>query len=207
MELFSFDEHYIQKLRERDLRTEQHFAAYFSRLLVIKLRSRLRTSSAVDDICQETFVRVFKALHTEGGIRNPERLGAFVNSVCNNILQEFYRSSGHAEPLAEDADPPDRTIDLDGMLVSKQTRALVRQVLAQLPQKDARLLHALLEEKDKDEICREFGVDRDYLRVLIHRAKESFRVIYLKSNQKSQIGTRTRLPDLHPPGRNNGETA
>ena len=186
MEFFSFDELYLQRLRERDFRTEQHFAAYFSRLLVIKLRSRLRESPAVEDIRQETFVRVLKALRTEGGIRNPERFGAFVNSVCNNILQEFYRTSAHGDPSAEETpDPPDRTIDLDGMLVTKQTRAQVREILAQLSERDRRLLAAIfLEEKDKDEVCREFGVDRDYLRVLLHRAKENFRLMY----QKNQAG-------------------
>jgi len=60
----------------------------------------------------------------------------------------------------------------------------VRRVLRQLPAKDKRLLRALfLEEKEKDEICREFGVDRDYFRVLLHRAKESFKVMYQKSAQ------------------------
>jgi RNA polymerase sigma-70 factor (ECF subfamily) len=37
-----------------------------------------------------------------------------------------------------------------------------------------------LEERDKDEVCTELGVDRDYLRVLLHRAKGSFRTIYSK---------------------------
>jgi RNA polymerase sigma-70 factor (ECF subfamily) len=38
----------------------------------------------------------------------------------------------------------------------------------------------LLDERDKDEICVELGVDRDYLRVLLHRAKGSFRTMYSK---------------------------
>jgi RNA polymerase sigma-70 factor (ECF subfamily) len=37
-----------------------------------------------------------------------------------------------------------------------------------------------LEERDKDEVCTELGVDRDYLRVLLHRAKASFRAVYSK---------------------------
>jgi RNA polymerase sigma-70 factor (ECF subfamily) len=28
-----------------------------------------------------------------------------------------------------------------------------------------------IEERDKDDVCRELGIDRDYLRVLLHRAK------------------------------------
>ena len=34
-------------------------------------------------------------------------------------------------------------------------------------------------EKDKDEICRERGVDREYLRVLLHRAKTRFRMEFV----------------------------
>jgi RNA polymerase sigma-70 factor (ECF subfamily) len=150
---------------------------------LIKLRSRLRTSQAVDDIAQETFLRVFKAMQVEGGIRQPERLGAFVNSVCNNVLQEFYRSVDHGASLDDDApEPVDKLIDLEGFLVTKQTREQVRKVLALLGDKDRQLLHSIfLEEKEKDDVCREFGVDRDYLRVLLHRAKQSFRAYYERS--------------------------
>ena len=183
VEFFSFDANYLQRLRDRDFQTEQHFVAYFGKLLLIKLRSRLRSSPAVEDIRQETFVRVLKTLRADAGIRNPERLGAFVNSVCNNVLQEFYRSSARGAPLDENTeDPPDQTIDLDGMLMTKQTREQVRQILARLPEKDRQLLRAIfLEERDKNEVCRELGVNRDYLRVLLHRAKQSFRAFYEKS--------------------------
>jgi RNA polymerase sigma-70 factor (ECF subfamily) len=183
VEFFSFDEAYLKRLRERDFSTEQHFVAYFRQLLTIKLRSRLRSSQAVDDIAQETFLRVFKAMQAEGGIRQPERLGAFVNSVCNNVLQEFYRSADHGAPIDDDApEPVDKVIDLEGFLVTKQTREQVRKVLGQLGEKDRQLLRSIfLEEKEKDEVCREFGVDRDYLRVLLHRAKQSFRTFYVKS--------------------------
>jgi RNA polymerase sigma-70 factor (ECF subfamily) len=45
-----------------------------------------------------------------------------------------------------------------------------------MKERDRDLLRAIfLEEKDKNEICREFGVDREYLRVLLHRAKGRFR--------------------------------
>jgi len=42
----------------------------------------------------------------------------------------------------------------------------------------------LLEEKEKDAVCREFGVDRDYLRVLLHRAKDKFKGLYEKDQMR-----------------------
>lgn len=180
MEFYSFDEPYLQRLREHDFETEQHFVAYFSKLILIKLRSRLHSSSSIDDVRQETFVRVLKAVRIEGGVRSAAGLGGFVNSVCNNVLQEHYRSSGRTQSSDEGiSEPADHTVDLEGALVTKQTREQVRQVLARLPEKDRRLLKALfMDESEKDQICEEFGVDRDYLRVLLHRAKQSFRAAY-----------------------------
>jgi len=190
VEFFSFDESYLQRLRGGDFPTEQHFVDYFGQLLRIKLRSRLRSSQTVDDIRQETFVRVLKAVRT-GGVRSAEGLGSFVNSICNNVLQEHYRSSARSASSQDDTplDPPDTSIDLDGMLVAKQTREQVRHTLSMLSEKDRRLLRAIFfEEKDKDEICTDFGVDRDYLRVLLHRAKQSFRTLYEQAEQRKHVG-------------------
>ncbi|MGB9242942.1 MAG: sigma-70 family RNA polymerase sigma factor [Candidatus Acidiferrales bacterium] len=189
MEFFSFDESYLQRLRGGDFPTEQHFVDYFGQLLLIKLRSRLRSSQSVDDIRQETFVRVLKAVRT-GGVRSAEGLGSFVNSICNNVLQEHYRSSARSIQQDEKPlDPPDTSIDLDGMLLAKQTSEQVRHALSMLSEKDRRLLRALFfEEKNKDEICTDFGVDRDYLRVLLHRAKQSFRTLYEQAEQGKRAG-------------------
>lgn len=47
--------------------------------------------------------------------------------------------------------------------------------------RDSSLLKAVfIDERDRDEVCREFGVDRDYLRVLLHRAKQEFKAEYMK---------------------------
>jgi RNA polymerase sigma-70 factor, ECF subfamily len=196
VEFFAFDDVYFRRLRDRDPETESHFVAYFRDLLQIKLRSRLQSRQAIDDAVQETFVRVLAVIRSEGGMRQPERLGAFVNSVCNNVLLETYRS--HARNPQEEEDRPeqaDTTIDLDGFLISEETSALVRQVLDQLTEKDRRLLRAVfLEDKDKDTVCGEFGVDRDYLRVLLHRAKQNFKALYEKEAPSAPAGGAAQRP-------------
>lgn len=187
MEFFNFDEAYLKRLREGDPATEQHFVSYFEQLLRIKLRSRTLPSDKVEDLRQETFIRVIVKVRQEGGVRQPERFGAFVNSICNNVLLEYYRSSGKNQQPLEDAhlEIPDKVIDLEGMLVTKQSGEFVRQILGDMPKRDRALLRALFfEEKEKDAVCQEMGVDRDYLRVLLLRAKDKFRVLY----EKGQIG-------------------
>jgi RNA polymerase sigma-70 factor (ECF subfamily) len=199
VELFAFTREYVERLREGDLPTEQHFVAYFDQLLRIKLRARMLASETVEDLRQETYIRVLAALRNKDkdGVRQPERFGAFVNSICNNVLMEFYRSSNRIRPLEDTHfEKPDPSMDLDGLLVTKQTKERVHQVIEALPKKDRDLLRAFfLEEKDKDEVCRLFGVDRDYFRVLLHRAKDKFRLLY----EKDRVPLSGKLPSKAPP--------
>ena len=182
MELYIFDKVYVDRLREGDPATEQHFVSYFGQLLEIMLRARMLPPERIDDVRQETFIRVISVLHRDGGIRQPERFGAFVNSVCKNVLRENTREQFKNRPLEDTRfDLPDYTFDLERSLLSQELKAHVRDVLDELSPADRNLLRAVfLEEGDKDEICRRFGVDRDYLRVRVHRAKERFRALFQK---------------------------
>ncbi len=178
----SFDEAYVERLRAGDFRTQDHFVAYFTELIQIKLRSRVRSPQSIQDIRQETFARFFAALRA-GKILQPERLGSFVNSMCNNVLLEHYRTGNRNDSLGdgEGRDFPAKGMDLVSALATQQMEKKVREILEKLSERDRRLLREVfLEERDKDEVCRDFGVDREYLRVLLYRAKQSFKSLYLK---------------------------
>ena len=180
MEFFAFDKDYIERLRAGDAATEGHFVGYFGQYFRILLRARVLSPDKVDDVTQETFRRVLVALHREDAIHQPERFGAFVNSICRNALRELQRGGKRAEPL-EDVhyEVPDPAPDAHALLVSQESRIIVRRVLSGMPKKDSDLLRELFFlEKDKDEICRQHSVDREYLRVLMHRAKGRFRAEY-----------------------------
>ena len=178
MQFFTFDEAYVERLRSGDLRTEDHFVCYFSELIQLKLRPRVHSVEAIEDLRQEIFARVFATLRKEG-LRQADRLGAFVNSVCNNVLFEYYRSSSRATSLKDENEPaeiPDLSTDALHAMIAQQSASKVRATLDGLGERDRRLLkEVFLEERDKDEVCQEFGVNRGYLRVLLHRAKQTFK--------------------------------
>ena len=181
---FEFYRAYLDRLASGDPETERHFTRYFGDLLSIKLRSRLRSPAQVEDARQETFLRVMKALRQPGGIQSPGGFGAFVNSVCNNVLFEMYRSHSKTTPLEEEAGAalPDPGIDAEMAVGLDEDRAHVRAVMQTLPQKERQLLHWLFfEEADKDEVCRRLDIDRNYLRVLLHRAKQRFKTEFVGS--------------------------
>jgi RNA polymerase sigma-70 factor (ECF subfamily) len=161
----------------------EHFVSYFGELIHLKLRSRLRSAQAIEDVRQETFARVLAAVRDEK-IRQPERFGAFVNSMCNNVRLEHLRQlKRYLSPEdGVEQDLPDHSADSFGAYARQQAKEKVNETLADLPERDRRLLFEIfLLEKDKDEVCRELHISRDYLRVLLHRAKLSFKSKYLDS--------------------------
>jgi RNA polymerase sigma-70 factor (ECF subfamily) len=183
LQFFAFDAAYLERLRSGDVRTEEHFVSYFGELIQLKLRSRLSSREAIEDVRQETFVRVLGLVRSPNGLREPDRLGAFVNSVCNHVLLEHYRSKNKTESFL-DSDAEATLVNHDpsalSLLETKDAQRIVHQILKEMTDRDRRLLQSvLLEERDKDEVCNEFGITRDYLRVLVHRAKQSFKTFYI----------------------------
>lgn len=191
MQFHAFDSLYLEQLRAGDFRTQEHFVAYFSELIRLKLGKRLHSRPEIEDARQETFTRVLSALRRDDGVRQPERLGAFVNSVCNNVLLEHYRSASQEAPGAEEeaaANIPDPALSAVDIIANREIQRKVRHILDELPEKDRRLIkEVFLDERDKDEVCRDLGVDREYLRVLLHRAKKSFKSLYLKKMENRAL--------------------
>jgi RNA polymerase sigma-70 factor (ECF subfamily) len=189
---YPFDEAYLQRLRARDADTERHFCAYFSDLILLKLRAR-RIAALFDDVSQETFVRVLRTVRSPEGLRDAGALGAFVCAVCGHVIQEQMRSrksEGFAPPddygeiLDRDAATPETQL-----VIEERTRA-VQAVLAKLPPRDRQLLAAIfLKEEDRDRVCEHMGVTRDYLRVLLHRAKKELKTEYLAATAPPAPGT------------------
>lgn len=185
MQFQDFDSSYLDRLRSGDFNTQQHFVAYFGELIRLKVSKRLRSIAAIEDVRQETFTRVLRLL-AEQRIHQPERLGAFVNSVCNNVLHEHHRLQSGEISAADGflGAIPDQTVGVSDAIALRQMQLRVRQILDELSKKDRCLLKALfLEERNKDEVCRDFGVNREYLRVLVHRAKQSFKSHYLRATR------------------------
>ena len=185
MELFPFDDEYVRRLREGDRETSAHFDSYFRELLLIKLRRKLDSRQAIDDVRQEVFVRVFAKLPE---LQDARKLGSFVNSTCNHVLMEWYRIESRSDAFAQAVVDPGEQTTIEEELVNEERKARVQRVLGRLSPRDADILRALfIDEGTKDEVCRRFDVDRGYLRVLLHRAKKSFRSEFRKKSGRLQF--------------------
>ena len=182
MDFHLFDAAYVDRLAEGDPATEAHFSAYFRKFLGLKLHSRRLSPAMAEDVQQETMFRVLKALRTGAGVSQPDRFGAFVNSVCNNVVLEFLNKERRHPQAPEDSpEQVDHRVDVDASLITKERKQIVGEVLDSLKSKDREILRLVfLEENDREDVCKKLGVDSDYLRVLLHRAKERFAQAYLR---------------------------
>jgi len=182
-----FDAAYLERLRAGDAATERHFCAYFSELIRLKLRTR-GLAALFDDISQETFVRVLRTLKTPDGLRDPGALGAFVWSVCTNVSLEQTRTR-KSEPLASDEGPVDvldpAAVSPEARLAIKEQRQAVQAVISQMTPRDRDVLAAMfLDEDERKRVCAQLGVSKEYLRVLLHRAKKELKTRYLTATNR-----------------------
>ena len=191
VQFISFDSGYLERLAAGDPAVEEHFNEYFGELIFIKLRSRQYSRSTIDDIRQETFLRVFQALRREG-IRQPERIGAFVSTTCNHVVMEFSRAGSRITYTDETPDTPDNGVDSERALLDRERRSLVRTLLTKMSRKNQRLLTAVfLEERPLDEVCGEFGIDRNYLRVLLFRVRTQLKQAVKKGGRSQSANVQS----------------
>lgn len=182
MDFFSFDDEYIRRLRDGDRATVEHYYEYFDFFLKLRLRGRVPADD-IRDIIADVHYRVWKYLHTGKEIREPQRFGAFIFGICDNIVHERRRE--RQTEVLDDVYPDGGKAPVDEAITAEE-KEQIHVVLSSLDPADSKLLREVfLDERDKDEICTEFGVTRNYLRVLVHRAIKKFRQAYEKKKDDS----------------------
>lgn len=189
MDFYTFDAAYVQRLADGDPATETHFSEYFRRFISLKLRARRLPVALAEDVQQETLLRVLNTLRRGPGVSQPERFGAFVNSVCNNVLLELsHKESRQPSALENAVEPADERVDIDGALVTAERKRIVAEILGEMESKDREILSLVfLEDAGREEVCRKLGVGSDYLRVLLYRAKEKFARAYRRKGAGARI--------------------
>jgi RNA polymerase sigma-70 factor (ECF subfamily) len=132
----------------------------------------------VDDIVQETLARFLVATREEK-IHNPAAVGAFLNGICRNVISEYRRRNMRDEPMPEVVPEPASKAIPEAELF--ELREAIAQGLEQLSERDRRVLRGFyLEEQSKEEILKQTGMSDENFRVVLCRAKERFRAIYVE---------------------------
>src|SRR5437868_12670137 len=186
--LFAFNEQYIRQLQQRVGPVEEHFSNYFQRLLTNYLRSRIKSPELMEDIRQETLLRVLRVLRGENGLKRPECLGSFVLAVCQNVLREFVRAQVRYSPMGEQEPRADAAPDPEALAMERQIQTSVSSALEQLADRDRQVLAIPLDQDRPQDVCRRLGLRHDHLRVVLHRAKARLRAAMIKNGTNGIFG-------------------
>jgi RNA polymerase sigma-70 factor (ECF subfamily) len=189
----NFDASFLTRLKQRDPAACTYLVSSLTPVLEARLRYKLRDHSAIEDIRNETFYRVF-CMVDGGRVREPEQLGSFVRGVCDRVAQESRRKAHATEPFpGAGMEPTDCQPHLDKLLVDKERSALVWREVMKLSEADRRLIVELYcQERDRREMARERGISPTGLNVRLCRALKRLRMELLQPEPAVQPACRPR---------------
>ncbi len=176
MDRFGFSEEYVARLRGDDAETWAHFERYFRPKIRTKFGAQFPWEM-VDDLSGETMVAIIEKIR-KGEPQNPAALAAYVFQICHNKSLETLRRLTVERQFTEvdwnvfpgsGKTPQQKTLD-------KEMSERVAKTFEQLPARDRQALAGVFYEgRDRDEVCKECGVTRDQLKMILFRARDRFR--------------------------------
>jgi RNA polymerase sigma factor (sigma-70 family) len=173
---FEFSDDYVARLRRNDAETWKHFDGYFRPRIRTKFRAQFAWEM-VDDLSGETMLAVIEKIR-KGEPQNSACLAAYVFQICHNKGLEALRRLTNERQSTEvdwnvfpgNGKTPQQAA-LDSELGQK-----VAKTFSKLPSRDRRALAGVFYDgRDRDEVCKECGVTRDQLKMILFRARERFR--------------------------------
>jgi len=181
----SADASLAERIRHGDRSAETDFVRRFERGVRVLVRRHTRPGeSMIDDFVQEVLWVVLERLRA-GDLRDPDALPAYLRTTIVHVTTAEYRrratrgetvSPESLERIPGGADPAEQ-------VRTRQLALQMRALLAELPvARDREILARFyLEERSKDEVCAELGIDGDHFRRVVHRARERMRELLVRA--------------------------
>ena len=132
-------------------------------------RSMLHEPDDAADAVQDTFVIAASKL---GGLREPDRLRAWLFTVARNECLHRLKSRRSATPLQDAPEPADENADVGGAAERAETIALVRAAAAGLNDGERDVINQLWHGLEVPEVAAVLGVSRNHAYALFSRARE-----------------------------------
>ena len=170
---------------------EEALVARYGPPLHFMLKRRTRDSELALDIRQDALRIVIEKLRA-GTLEQPERLGGYLRGVALKLCGAQQRKESRRATTA-DSDAVEAIADAHAdpveHLSDEQLRRSVRELLAELstPRDRDILTRVYLLEEDKETVCTALGVDSLHFNRVLFRAKQRFRELLLRAEQRAKL--------------------
>lgn len=132
-----------------------------------------------EDICQETFIRVYKGLPN---FRDDASIGTWIYrialNVCHSMLKKESGIQNHEVPIDEDnySELTDEDSDVQNIHDAMNQKETIRQAIASLPQQQADVITLYyLKEFQYSEVAEIMNIPLNTVKSHLRRAKENLR--------------------------------
>src|ERR1700729_4261636 len=132
-------------------------------------QSLLQDPNDAADAVQDTFVIAASKL---AGLRDPERLRAWLFAVARNECLHRLKSRHAVTPLHDAPEPVDDSVDVGGEAERAETAALLRAAVGGLNDGERDVINQLWHGLDVPEAAVVLGVSRNYAYTLFSRARD-----------------------------------
>ena len=132
-------------------------------------QSLLHDQNDAADALQDTFVIAASKL---SGLRDPERLRAWLFAVARNECLHRLKSRRAAASLADAPEPADDSVDVSLEAERAETVALVRAAIGGLNDGERDVINQLWHGLEVSEVAAVLGVSRNYAYTLFSRARD-----------------------------------
>ena len=132
-------------------------------------QSLLQDPDDAADAVQDTFVIAVSKL---AGLRDPERLRAWLFAVARNECLHRLKSRHAATPLQDAPEPADDSVDVGGEAERAETVALLRAAVGGLNDGERDVINQLWHGLDVPEVAVVLGVSRNHAYSLFSRARD-----------------------------------
>lgn len=172
---FDFNDEYLSRLRNDDPESWRHFYAYFRPKVQAKLRAQFLWDLA-DELTSDTMAAAFEKIK-QGEPKDPGCLAKYVLQICHNkSLESIRKLKG------------DRTVqDIDWeqfqgtgknpqqQWISTRQNEQIDRVMGKLSKRDRDVLLAIYYDgKDRNEVCSDYEITRDQLKMILFHARQRF---------------------------------
>jgi RNA polymerase sigma-70 factor (ECF subfamily) len=154
------------------------YRKYYATTLYL-LERRTGNKQLAEDLCHEAFCVLLERLRTRP-LDEPDKLAVFLYNVAINVQIADARKSARRNTVA-DSELVDTIVDSGQnqyrQLLKERTGRAVRSLIRSMSNRRDRLLlyGYFIQEKDKEEICKELDLSQRHFDRVLFRAKQRFK--------------------------------
>lgn len=181
----------VARIGRGERAAEAEMIRRYERGLLYLLKRRTGDTELALDLRQDTFRIAIEKLRASP-LNEPERLTAYLRGVALNLAIAHQRKSARRATTA-DSDAVEAAADhrkgpFDDVS-GEQLQHAVHQLLDELrtPRDREILTRLYIQDEDKESICLSLGVDSTHFNRVLFRAKQRFRDLLLRAEQKDRL--------------------